>query len=201
MDKLLKGISYVLHPLFMPIAGVIFYFSKSPRFIQYDVIKGKLIAIFILTVLLPILLFFLLKTLNKVNSIKLESARERIYPLILNGVITLMVLKRILSPSQDIELYFFFLGILISTMACLILAIFKFKASLHMMGISGLCMFFIALSVHFSININGTLAFMFLLLGTLATSRIHVKAHTYIELLIGIFIGVLPQLILVNHWL
>ncbi|MCB4806856.1 hypothetical protein LG651_01240 [Tamlana sp. 62-3] len=185
----------------MPIAGVIFYFAKSPRFIQFDVIKGKLIAIFILTVLLPILLFFLLKTLNKVNSIKLETTRERIYPLLLNGVITLMVLKRILSPSQDIELYFFFLGILISTMACLILAIFKFKASLHMMGISGLCMFFIALSIHFSININGTLAVMFILLGALATSRIHVKAHTYIELIIGIFIGLLPQLILVNHWL
>ncbi|KJD31791.1 membrane protein [Tamlana nanhaiensis] len=201
MDKLLKSISYIFHPIFMPIAGVIFYFTKSPRFIDYDVIKGKLMALFILTVLLPILLYFLLKTLNKVNSIKLESARERIYPLILNGVITLMVLKRIISPSQDIELYFFFLGILISTMACLILAIFKFKASIHMMAIAGLSMFFIALSIHFSININLTLALMFLLIGAIATSRIHVKAHSYIELLIGVFIGVIPQLILVNHWL
>ncbi|KJD35170.1 membrane protein [Tamlana sedimentorum] len=201
MDRLLKSISYIFHPLFMPIAGVIFYFSKTPRFIQYDVIKGKLIAIFILTVLLPILLYFLLKTLNKVNSIKLENARERIYPLILNGVITLMVLKRILSPSQDIELYFFFLGILISTMASLILAIFRFKASLHMMAIAGLSMFFISLSIHFSININNTLAAMFLLIGAIATSRIHLKAHSPIELIIGVFIGFIPQLILINHWL
>lgn len=201
MDKLLKSISYIFHPLFMPIAGVIFYFSKSPRYFQYNVVKGKLIALFILTILLPILIYFILKILNKVNTIKLETARERVYPLIANGVIILMILKHILSPSQDLELYFFFLGILISTMVCIVLAIVNFKASIHMLAISGLCMFFIALSIHYSININATIALMFLLIGVIATSRLHEKAHNYIELIIGLFIGFIPQLILINYWL
>ncbi|MDP5157770.1 MAG: hypothetical protein NWQ07_04235 [Flaviramulus sp.] len=201
MDNLLKSISYIFHPLLMPLFGVIFYFSKSPRFIQEEVIQAKLISLFILTVLLPILLFFLLKTLGKVKTLNLESTSERVYPLMLNCVIIILVLKRIVTLSQVVELYFFFLGILISNLTCLILAILKFKASIHMIAITGICMFFIALSIHFSININGTLALMSIIIGAIATSRLHLKAHTSIELLIGIFVGVIPQLILVTYWL
>jgi len=86
-------------------------------------------------------------------------------------------------------------------MACLILAILKFKASIHMIAVSGLFMFFIVLSIHFSININEILALMCIIMGAVATSRLHLKAHNYKELIMGFFIGVMPQLILVNYWL
>jgi hypothetical protein len=185
----------------MPILGVIFYFSKSPRFTPLEIVQAKLISLFILTVILPILLYFLLKTLGRVKSIQLNTTKERIIPLLLNCIIVLIVVQRIIKPSQAIELYFFFVGILISNMACLILSILKFKASIHMIGISGLIMFFIALSIHFSININGTLTIMAIIIGTVATSRLHLKAHTSKELIIGIFIGFIPQLILVPYWL
>lgn len=201
IDRVLKSISYIFHPLIIPLVGVLFYFYISPRFIPEEVMYAKIISIGILTVILPILIFFLLKTLGKVETIYLKTTQERIYPLALNGVIILIVLVRILSQSQIVELYFFFVGILISTMACLLLAFFKFKASIHMISISGLFMFFIALSIHFSINIVGTLALMSIITGAVATSRLHTKAHNYIELILGLFVGVLPQLILVTYWL
>lgn len=201
MDRILKSISFVFHPLIMPLLGVLFYFSKSPRFIPKEIIQAKIISIFILTIILPVLIFFLLKTLGKVNSIYLKTSNERIYPLILNGAVILIVLQRIITPSQIIELYYFFVGILISTMACLMLAIFKFKASIHMLSVSGLFMFFINLSIHFSINIIGTLALISIITGAVATSRLHLKAHTYIELILGALIGLIPQLILVSYWL
>ena len=75
------------------------------------------------------------------------------------------------------------------------------KASIHMIAVSGLFMFFIALSIHFNININGTLALMSVITGAVATSRLHLNAHTYKELIMGCFVGVFPQLILVNYWL
>lgn len=201
IDRVLNSISFIFHPLLMPLMGVFFYFAKSPRFIPNEVIRAKLISLFILTIALPILLYFLLKTLGKVQSIYLKSTKERIIPLALNCIVTLLVIKRIFSPTQIIELYFFFVGLLISTLACLILAFFKFKASIHMIAISGLFMFFIALSIHFNININGTLALMSIVTGAVATSRLHLNAHTYKELIIGCFIGVFPQLVLVNYWL
>jgi hypothetical protein len=201
MDRILKSISFIFHPLFMPLFGVVFYFSKSPRYIPKEIIQAKLISLSILTIILPILLYFLLKTLGKVKSMELENTNERIFPLVLNCIITVIVVQRILTPSQVLELYYFFVGILISTMACLMLAIFKFKASIHMIAISGLFMYFIVLSIHFSININGTLALMSIIMGAVATSRLHLKAHTGKELIMGIFVGVIPQLILINYWL
>ncbi|WP_181363992.1 hypothetical protein [Algibacter marinivivus] len=201
MDKILKSLSYIFHPLLIPLLGVVFYFSKSPRYIPIEIIQAKVVSLFILTVILPILLYYLLKTIGVVKTINLETTKERIYPLILNGIVLLIVLQRILTPTQAIELYFFFVGILISNMACLLLAIIKFKASIHMIAVSGALMFFIALSIHFSININGTLALMCIIMGGVATSRLHLKAHTYKELIMGVFIGAFPQLILVNYWL
>ncbi|NJX16032.1 hypothetical protein [Tamlana crocina] len=201
MDKLLKSISYVFHPLIMPLFAAWFYFEISPRYISSEVVYGKLIALGILMFILPILIYFLLKTLGRVSSIHLQTARERIYPLILYGCILLLVLQRIVKPSLSSELYFFFIGVLISNMACLLMALIKFKVSLHMVAVSGVFMFFVALSIHFSVNLNGTIGLMCIVMGAVATSRLHVKAHDYKELLFGVFIGIIPQLILVNYWL
>ena len=201
MNNILKSISFIFHPLLIPLLGVVFYFAKSPKYISLQIIQAKLISLFILTIVLPVLLYFLLKTLGKAKSIYLETTKERIFPLIVNCIVVLLVLNRILTANQIIELYYFFVGILISTLTCLFLVFMKIKASIHMTSIAGLFMFFIALSIHFSININGTLAIMFILTGAIATSRLHLKAHTAIELIIGFFIGFMPQLILLNYWL
>lgn len=201
MNYILKGISYVFHPLIMPLLGVLFYFEISPKFYPDEIIYVKLISLSILTIVLPILLYFLLKTLGRVDSIELKTANERIIPLAVNCLIVVLILQRVISEHEIVELYYFFLGILISNLTCLVLAIVKFKASIHLVGISGLFMFFIALSIHFKININNTLALMSIITGAIATSRLHLKAHNYKELILGFFLGLLPQLILINYWL
>ncbi|WP_346882569.1 hypothetical protein [uncultured Algibacter sp.] len=201
MNFLLKSISYIFHPLLMPIFGVIFYFLKSPRYIPTEIIQAKLLSLSILVFILPVLIYFLLKTLGKVSTINLQTTKERILPLILNCMVMLLVLQRIITPTESVELYFFFVGILLSNLTCLILAILRFKASIHMIAVAGVFMFFIALSIHYSININNTLAIMAIVTGAVATSRLHLKAHTSRELVMGIFVGFIPQLILVNYWL
>lgn len=200
IHTLLKSISFIFHPLLMPLLGVIFYFSKTPRFIPEPIIKAKLFSVTILTVILPILLYYLLKTLNRVESVYLETTDERKLPLLLNCLIIILVLIRVLPQNEIPELYFFFIGILISTITCFVLAVSKFKASIHMIASAGFFMFAVALAIHFKININGTIALMCIILGAIATSRLHLKAHTSIELLIGFFVGLMPQLILLNYW-
>ena len=201
INKLLKSISFIFHPLLMPLVGILLYFSKSPRYFPVQIIKAKLISLAILTIILPILIFYLLKTLGKAKSIYLSTTKERILPLALNCIIILIIIVRLFPSSEIIELYFFFVGILLSTLACLILVLLKFKASIHMVAIAGVLMFAIALSIHFSININGSLAILTILAGAVATSRLHLKAHTYRELVIGFFIGFIPQLLMINYWL
>ena len=201
INQLLKSISFIFHPLLMPLLGVIFYFSKTPRFIPDPVLKAKLFSITILTVILPMLLYYLLKTLKKVDSVYLETTDERKLPLLLNCLIIVLVLVRVLPQHEIQELYFFFIGILISTITCFALAIVKFKASIHMIASAGFFMFAVALAIHFKVNINGTIALMCIILGAIATSRLHLKAHTPLELIIGFFVGMMPQLILLNYWI
>lgn len=198
---LLKSISYIFHPLLMPLLGVIFYFSKTPRFIPEPVMKAKVFSITVLTIILPILLYFLLKTIKKVDSLELKTSKERIIPLTLSALIIFLILKRVLSYDEIPELYYFYLGILFSTLTCLVLAILKFRASIHMIGSAGFFMFAVALSIHFKININGTIALMCIVMGGIATSRLHLKAHNNTELLIGFFVGLVPQIVLLNYWL
>ena len=185
----------------MPLIAVIFYFSKAPRYIPDPIIKAKLFSVTILTIILPILFYSLLKTLQKVDSIYLENVKHRIIPLILNCIISVLIIIRVLPPTEFIELYYFFVGVLLSSLSCLILAILNFKASIHMIASGGVLMFFIALSIHFSKNLSGSIALMCLIVGAIASSRLHLNAHTKQELLFGLLIGVIPQFILINYWL
>ena len=201
MDFILKSISYVLHPLIMPLLGVLFYFSKTPRFIPENIVNAKIFSTILLTMILPILVYYLLKTLKKVDSIYLKTINERKLPLLINAFIISLVILRVFTSNEIKELYYFFIGILVSTLVCFVLAVFKVKASIHMLAASGFFMFALALSINFKININGTIALMMVLLGAIATSRLHLKAHTYPELIIGSLIGIIPQLLLFSTWL
>ncbi|WP_375235137.1 hypothetical protein [Winogradskyella sp.] len=201
MDFILKSISYVLHPLIMPLLGVLFYFSKTPRFIPENIVNAKIFSIILLTMILPILVYYLLKTLKKVDSIYLKTINERKLPLLINAFIISLVILRVFTSNEIKELHYFFIGILVSTLVCFVLAVFKVKASIHMLAASGFFMFALALSINFKININGTIALMMVLLGAIATSRLHLKAHTYPELIIGSLIGIIPQLLLFSTWL
>ncbi len=185
----------------MPLVGVMFYFSKSPRFIPPPIIKAKLFALILLTILLPIMLFFLLKSMKRISSVHLGSIKERLIPLGLYCMIILLVLNRVLPANELVEPYYFMVGVLGSSISCLVLAIFKFKASIHMIGVGGVLMFFIALGIHFHINIIGSIAMIFLIAGAVATSRLHLRAHNTIELVVGLIIGMIPQIIGLNYWL
>lgn len=200
-DRILRSISFIFHPLIIPLTGVLFYFAKSPRYLPEPTIKAKMFSISILTVILPILLFYLLKAINKLSSINLDTTKERIWPLTLYCAIIILILNRVLTLNEIPELYYFYIGILCSSLACLILAFLKFKASIHMIASAGLFMFMVAVGIHFKVNINASIAAMCIIMGAIATSRLHLKAHNSAELVVGFFIGLIPQLITLNYWL
>jgi len=94
MDKVLKSISYIFHPLLMPSIGVAFYYYISPRFVSQEIVEAKLFSLFILTVIMPILMFFLLKTVGKALTIHLVTTQERLYPLALYCFLLILVIKQ-----------------------------------------------------------------------------------------------------------
>ncbi len=70
-----------------------------------------------------------------------------------------------------------------------------------MIGISTLTLLSSGLSLHNQINIVNTIAFLILMNGVMAASRLEMKAHNNKELIIGFFSGLLPQMALFYFWL
>ena len=201
MKVLLKTISYIFHPLFIPIIGTIFYFIITPKYSSLELQSGNILPIFILTIIIPIISYLILKNIGLVSSIFMPTIRERKYPLYIHIALLLMVLYKVIPNNYTIELYYFFLGLLSATITSLLLLFLRFKSSMHLMGMGSLLMFLIGLSIHFEINLTLTLSIFTLLIGLVATSRLYFKAHSKAELLIGFFIGVISQLLTIKFWL
>ncbi|UBZ08385.1 hypothetical protein LDL76_06635 [Salegentibacter mishustinae] len=201
MRFLLKSASFIFHPLWLPLAGSFLYFIFTPRFFPEGVVQAKLLAIAILTIFIPIVFYFLLKNLGKAQSVFLVDVNERKWPLIFYAILITMVLNQILNAYNYAALYYYFTGILFATILAFVLVVFQLKASLHMMGLGGLLVFLIGISLNFKIDLTYTISFLILALGLTASSRIYYKAHSINELVLGLACGMITQVLVLNLWL
>ena len=196
-----KVISYIFHPIFIPIAGTFAYFLITPKYSPLELQSGNILPIFILTVIIPIITFLILRNIGYINSIQLPTIQERKYPLYIYLALLFMVVYKVIPNNYIVELYFYFVGLIAATLATLILLLFKIKSSMHLLGMGSLLMFLINLSIHFEINITLALSLCIFAIGLVATSRLYLKAHTKAEIFIGFCIGLISQLLTVKYWL
>jgi len=201
MRYLLKGVSYVFHPLFIPMGGTISYFLVTPRLNSLQLQSGNILPIFILTIIIPIILFLILKNLGLISSIFAPKLGERKYPLYFSMIIYLMILYKVIPLNYINELYYFFVGLLVATFSTLLLLFARIKVSIHLMGMGSILIYLIGLSIHFEVNITFAIALFTLMSGLVATSRLFMKAHTKVELLIGFLTGFCSQLFVLKYWL
>ena len=201
MKLLLKAVSYIFHPIWMPLLGTLLYFVLTPRFFPSGVVRSKIMAVAIMSLFIPIVFHFLLRTLGKAQSYFLEDVRERKWPLLFFSAVNLIVLEFVLNAFDFPEIYYFFLAILFSSILALLFALFRLKISLHMVGLSGLTTFLIVLSMYYSLNLIYTISFFIGATGLTASSRLQYQAHTYRELVLGLLVGAVPQLLMYLYWL
>lgn len=201
MQKTLRFFSYIFHPLFISVYAALLYFIFGRDYLNYAEIYVTVIQIVIITILIPLTFYYLLLSLRRVDNIMLSEVRQRRIPLIVHCVLLIVLLKRSIPLAVYPELHFFFLASLVSTCAALILVFIGIKASLHMMGISALTIFVMALSLHAHTRLIALVAILLISNGLVATSRLVMKAHSQQELLLGTGLGMIPQLMLLYFWL
>ena len=201
MNYFLQSASFIFHPLLMPLVSVGLYFKLTPKFIEPEIIIIKTYATIIITIIIPLISFFLLKNLRLVKSINLKEVKERKYPLMIQIILIFIIITRVFTKYHHPELYYFFIAVAVSSLVALILVIVNFKVSLHQMGIAGVTMFLIALSIHFTENYLFEISLFFLINGWVASSRLETKSHSISELIIGFIVGIFPQFIMLNYWL
>lgn len=201
MRIFLKIISYLFHPLFIPILGTLAYFIVTPKYSPKELQSGIMLPIFILTIIIPIIAFFILKNVGLVTSIFMPNIKGRKYAFYISIILLLLILIKVIPTYSIPEIYHFFLGFLSATFASLLLLFFNFKSSMHLMGMGSILMYVITLSIHFEINITLAIGLITLATGLVATSRLYLKAHSKPELFIGFLIGLMSQLLTIKFWL
>lgn len=201
MRTFFKFISYLFHPVLIPIAGTLAYFLITPRFSPPAFESANILPIFILTVVIPIISFLILKNIGMVSSISMPHIKERKYPYYISIALLLMIVYKVIPNNYTAELYYYFIGLIAATFTSLILLFLKFKSSMHLMGMGSLFMFLVSLSIHFETNITIALSLFILATGLVATSRLYLIAHQKSEIIIGFLIGVLSQLFTIKYWL
>jgi len=201
MQKLLRSFSYIFHPLFVPAYVTVFFFFIAHSFFYQNEIYLVFVQVLILTMLLPISLYYLLRSLGLIKSKILLDKKERRLPLAFYALLLFMLIKHSFSTFLIPELSNYFTGLLVSTLLALALVLFSHKASLHMMAIASLTTFAIGISIYYHIQLLSTIAFLVICMGLVASSRLQAKAHSLGELILGTLIGILPQVGLWYIWL
>jgi hypothetical protein len=187
--------------MFISVYAVLLYFFLTDRYHTYQEFFLIMIQIIILTILIPISVFYFLMTLGKADSFMIKDISQRKIPLLVNAILLYILITQSITSEIIPELYYFFFGALVSTIMTFLLIYANLKASIHMVGISALTVFVIGFSLHTQINHIYLVAFLLTITGLVATSRLYMKAHDNKELIAGFLAGVLPQISLLYFWL
>ncbi len=193
MNKIIaKAFSALFHPLLLPTYAIILIFSL-PTYIQlfpFQIQKALYVTVFLMTFVAPLIIILLLLNLRIIKDIRMESRRERIYPLLLTTLFyisTYIILLRfpgkIPSPIST-----FMLVASISSLIVMIIN-FKIKISAHMMGIGSF--FGYGLAFFYLMNLNVFLFILILLVicGYIASSRLFLNEHKPLQIYLGLFLG------------
>ncbi|MEY4811666.1 MAG: hypothetical protein RLZZ462_539 [Bacteroidota bacterium] len=189
-------LSYVLHPLFIPTYFFLFLMQVLPfEFVGISEwqLKMRLFSVAWLTAFFPAFAVFLLWRLKLSDSIFLRTQKERIIPYVITMFFYwwMYYLSRNFT-DQPIALKFFYLGIFVASAIGMTVNNF-IKVSLHAMGIAGLTMAVILVSIFYPVNNAVWVLLAILLTALVISARLIVSDHTKKELIVGLFIGVFTQ--------
>jgi len=193
--KIYKFISYILHPVLVPIVSTLLYFIIIPNHIPKEFAYRVLSIVFVTTYIVPVLLIYFLKKVKLIESYHLVSINERKFPILFFSILSFLLGNLILKTASVDILAFSFHGCTLALGIVYILFFNKIKTSLHTLGIAGIIAFIGIISYEYKLNSLLLLIFLFILFGIIATSRLKLKAHSTSEIYIGFIVGFSTQII------
>ena len=191
-------ISYLFHPVFIPIYVTLFLLYVHPSAFAGFSDESKqrtLLIIGLNLVLFPLITVLLLKATGFVNSLYLKTQKDRIIPYIAAGIFffwTYTVFKE--QPAYPSILTVYIFGIFLSSSAALMANIY-IKVSMHAIGTGGFLGLFIIIMNINSMLMSWPIALVLLITGIVCSSRLLLKNHQPIEIYIGLFIGIISQFV------
>ena len=192
-----KVISFIFHPLFIPVYISWFLMYNTPLFTGLDA-RDKamlLVRFFIMYTVFPLFTILVAKGLGFIDSIYLRTQKDRIIPYIACGLYYFWmwyVLRN--QPQFPQELVLLSLAIFIASSLGLLMNTY-IKVSMHGISLGVLITFVCIVGLTSEINFGPYISIAFLITGIVCTARLVNSDHYPLEVYFGLFLGIIGQLI------
>jgi membrane-associated phospholipid phosphatase len=195
-------LSYLLHPLLMPFYTVLLIlnlntylsFSTSPA-LQRIV----LLVVFVTTLAFPLLTALIYLKKGTIRSLEMETAAERRLPFMTSAIYYLICFFLIDKLPVSRLLGAMVLAASVTIVIAWVLS-YRYKVSIHMIGIGGLTGVLFALSGLLSADLTIPIIISFLIAGLLGTARLTLGAHSPSQIYSGFLIGFFTEWLLITGW-
>ncbi len=191
-----KAISFLFHPLFIPVYISGFLMYNTPLFTGLDA-RDKamlLLRFFIMYTVFPLFTILIAKGLGFIKSIYLRTQKDRIIPYIACGFYYFWmwyVLRN--QPQFPKELVMLSLAIFIASSFGLIMNSYL-KVSMHGISLGVMTAFVCIVAFLSQINFGPYISIALLVAGVVCTARLINSDHHPVEVYFGLFIGIIGQL-------
>ena len=187
--KIFKVLSYILHPVFMPLLGILLIFTMSHlALLPLEAKKAIFYLVAIVTVFFPLAVIPVLYYQKTISGVEMSAKRERLVPLFLTTIFYYFgyfILHRYAAP---LIVQHYMLAVFISVLFASLVNI-GWKISLHMIGVGGLIGLLSAMANLYGLHVNWILMTCILVAGIIGTARLYLKEHNAIQIYGGFLVG------------
>jgi len=192
MARIARFISWVFHPLFMPIATLGLAMLIDPK-LSYFLNAGILLRFFsflaIMTIAFPAVSILLLRYQGVISSVHMPDRQERTTPFAMVLVYYVITYGFLMRIPLDPVVYCMQMGAILALVLTILINL-SWKISVHMVGIGGLVGCIVALvTYHRPMDATHLIGGLMLIAGTVGTARLLLHAHEPKEIYGGFFLG------------
>ncbi len=188
--KAARFISFILHPLIIPTAGLLILFS-SGTYVSLMTLEAKKVLLLITgtgTFLFPVTLMPFLFHRKLISDLSISAREERFLPMVFIFLLFLFTFFLIYKLPVNRLIHGYFLSITIALLLT-ILANSILKISTHMVGIGSLAGLIISLVMMFGLYIQPLFIIVIIAAGLCGYSRLKLGEHTEREVYLGFMLG------------
>lgn len=189
-------ISYVFHPLFIPVYITFFLIRVHPYLFSGINDWGKLanlLQMFVNCTFLPLASVLLLRGLKFIDSFYLKTQKDRIIPYMICMIFYFWNWYAFKNNRAVPELVSLSMAVFNACVFGFLVNI-SIKVSMHTIAMGVMSTFMTYLAFNDSINLNLYLFISILITGLVCTARLIVSDHTTKEIYTGLIIGIFSQL-------
>lgn len=190
-------ISFIFHPLFIPVYIIFFYLHFNPAAPFFDPWDKTLIMIRagVMYVMFPLVTVLLLKAVGFIQSIYLRTQKDRIVPYIACGLFYFWMWYVLRNQSMFTdELVLLSLAIFLASSGGL-LANTYLKVSMHAISMGILITYIYQLAMRTDAHFGFWISVAFLIAGLVCTARMITSDHDAKEIYWGLAIGIMGQVL------